>query len=188
MVPGFDLFSPAVGLMSIISIVRGSSIAALLMAALASACSVSETGLGPMPDAGSGGTAICPAGLTDHANWPAGTANPSCTKPCGPDDTGLRSCSQTDKASCQAAGGCVCLETPCVSCANCAFRTGVPADCYAPTNAASAPACAKEVTQGGACSSACSRQLCLGGDGKTGCVCNAQGKFACATWGDSSWK
>jgi hypothetical protein len=184
--PGFELFSPVVGAMKICSVARRSHLVALVMAALASACAVSETGLGPTPDAGSAGTAVCPAGLTHQANWPAGTTYTSCTKPCGPDDIGIRSCGQTDRGTCQVAGGCVCLEAPCVTCADCAFLT--ISECYAPTNAASVPACSKEVTEGGACSQACDRQLCLEADGKTGCVCNAHGKYACATWGETTWK
>ena len=172
--------------MKISNVDRGSNLAALVMAALASACTVSETGLGPMPDAGSTGTAVCPAGLTDHANWPAGTTYTSCAKACGPDEIGIRSCSQIDRTTCQATSGCVCLDTPCVACASCALQTN--SDCYVPTNAASAPACAEGVTKGGACSPACNKQLCLEADGKTGCLCNSQGKYACATWGETTWK
>jgi hypothetical protein len=29
--------------------------------------------------------------------------------------------------------------------------------------------------------------VCLEADGKTGCVCNAQGKYACAAWGETTW-
>jgi hypothetical protein len=173
--------------MKICSVVRTGNLALFVIAAIASACTVSETGLGPTQDAGLTGTAICPAGLTNQANWPAGTTYTSCTKPCGPDDIGVRSCGQTDKGTCQATGaGCVCLETPCVACANCAFP--IMSDCYVPTNTGSVPSCAKEVTEGGSCSNSCGRQLCLEADGKTGCVCNAHGKYACATWGDTTWK
>ncbi len=66
------------------------------------------------------------------------------------------------------------------------MRTG--SDCYLPTNTASVPACGKEVTQGGACGPACGKTLCLEADGKTGCLCNAQGKYACATWGETTWE
>ena len=173
------------------SVAGGNRLVVLVASVLASACSVSETGLGPVRDAGptggTSGTAICPAGLTDKANWPAGTTFTSCTKPCGPDGVGAKSCGQTDKATCQVASGCVCLDAPCVSCANCAFPPTL-SDCYTPTNTASVSACAKGVTQGGACSPTCGRQLCLEADGKTGCVCNAPGKYACATWGETTWK
>ncbi len=164
-------------------------LAALVAATLAGACTMSDIGLGPAPDAGptGGSTATCPMGLTDKADWPAGTTFTSCTKPCGPDSIGTRSCSQGEKEPCQAASGCVCLDAPCVTCGTCAFWPALP-DCYVPTNAASAQACAKGVTQGGVCAPACGRQLCLEADGKTGCVCNAQGKYACATWGDTTWK
>ena len=164
----------------------------LAAAAFSSACSVSNEGLAPAQDAapncGANGTPSCPAGLTNHASWPAGTCYSSCTKPCGPDGTGMRICSQTDKATCQATSGCVCLDTPCVVCADCAFRTQPLPDCYVPTNAASAPTCAQGVAQGSACGPACGRQLCLEADGKTGCLCNDQGKYACATWGETTWK
>ena len=179
----FELFSAAVGQMKISSVAGRIKLASFVMAALVGACTVSDTGLGPARDASS---TMCPAGLTNQANWPAGTTSTSCTKPCGPDDKGIRSCSQTDMPTCQATSGCVCLEAPCVACANCAFLT--ISDCYVPTNAASAPDCAKEVTKGGACSPACGHKLCLEADGKTGCVCNAQGKYACATWGETTWK
>jgi hypothetical protein len=129
---------------------------------------------------------MCPAGLTNQADWPVGTVSTSCTKRCGPDDIGIRNCGQTDRATCQATSGCVCLEAPCVACATCAFLT--ISDCYVPTNAASIPVCAKDVTEGGACSPVCGRKLCLEADGKTGCVCNAQGQYACATWGETTWE
>ena len=161
--------------------------ALFLVVAFAGACSISDAGLGPAQDASSTtGPAACPAGITDRANWPANTAFTSCAKTCGPDGTGVRSCSQSDRAACQAAGGCVCLEPPCVSCGNCAFRA--ISDCYVPTNTDAIPACGKEVSQGSPCGPACGRQLCLEADGKTGCVCNAQNQYACATWGETTWK
>lgn len=184
--PGFELFSHSVGQMKISRIVRGEGLAVFALAGLVSACTVSDTGLGPVRDAGNVTGGVCPKGLTDKAEWPANTTLTSCTKPCGPDDIGVRSCGQTDRTTCQAASGCVCLEAPCVACANCAFLT--ISDCYMPTNTASVPSCADEVTQGGACGPACGKTLCLEADGKTGCVCNAQGKYACATWGGTTWK
>jgi len=183
-VPRFELFSKVVGPMTISSVFRR-SLAALGMAAFANACSVSNTGLGPTPDAGATSAAICPSGLTDQANWPAGTTYASCTKPCGPDQIGLTTCRQIDKSACLASS-CVCLDSPCVACDSCALPPN--SECYTPTNIASVPTCAKEVTRGGTCSPACGRQVCLEGDGKTGCVCNQQGKYACATWGETSWK
>ena len=183
--PGFALFSLAVEQMKISGVVRGGELAAFAMAALVSACTISDTGLGPTRDAGST-VGVCPKGLTDKANWPAKTTLTSCTKPCGPDELGVRSCGQTDKTTCQTTSGCVCLEAPCVACANCAFLT--ISDCYLPTNTASVPSCRDEVSEGGACSPACGKTLCLEADGKTGCVCNAQGKYACATWGETTWK
>jgi hypothetical protein len=167
--------------------------AVVAMATFAGACTVSTTGLGPTTDAagtaGTSGTAICPTGLTDHATWPAGTTYTSCTKPCGPDDIGFRNCAQTDWATCQAAGGCVCLQDPgamCVACASCAPIT--ISNCYVPTNTAAIPDCPQNISASGACSPACGRQVCLEADGKTGCVCNAQGKYACAAWGETTWK
>jgi len=175
--------------MKISNVVRRITLTLFAMAALAGACSVSATGLGPARDAGAtagtSGTAICPKGLTDHANWPAGTTYTSCTKPCGPDDIGFRSCAQIDRATCQASSGCVCLEAPCVACASCTPIT--ISNCYVPTNTAAVPACPEEVRLGDPCSPACNRQVCLEADGKTGCVCNAQGKYACAAWGETTW-
>jgi len=171
--------------------VRGFATCLLLAVAVANACTVSDTGLDPAADAGSAcgekGTPMCPTGLTSQASWPAGTCYAACIKPCGPDDIAMRLCTQTDRATCQAESGCVCLDTPCVACADCAFLQN-PSECYIPTNAATAPPCATGVTQGGACGSACDRRLCLLADGKTGCVCNDRGKYACATWGGTGWK
>jgi len=157
---------------------------------LVAACTVDGSALGPVLDAGTGGasgTAVCPAGITNQANWPVEASFTSCAKPCGPDSIGIRFCSQTDRNTCQATSGCVCLESPCVDCANCGFFSLIP-DCYVPTNAATAPPCANGVTQGGTCAPACSRLLCLEADGKTACVCNAEGRYACATWGETTWK
>jgi hypothetical protein len=161
---------------------------AALLAALG-ACSVSTNGLGVAPDGstgGAGGTAVCPEGLTDRANWPPKTTSTSCTKACGPDSLGVQTCNQTELAACQKESGCVCLVGPCVACEQCAFVR--LSNCYLPTNAATAPFCADGVTTGGACAPACDMRLCLEKDGKTGCVCNSKGKYACATWGDGSWE
>jgi hypothetical protein len=105
---------------------------------------------------------------------------------CGPDGIGFETCSQSARATCQAEIGCVCLETPCVLCAGCTF--GSMPECYVPTNVAAPPFCADDVRRGASCAPACDRRLCLEKDGKTGCVCNRQGKYACADWGDSGWK
>ena len=49
----------------------------LVATVVANACTVSDTGLAPVGDAGSGcgakGTAVCPTGLTSQASWPSGT-------------------------------------------------------------------------------------------------------------------
>ena len=124
--------------------------------------------------------------LTDQAGWPANTAYTSCTRSCGPDDVGEQTCSQTDRAACQAVSGCVCLEGPCVTCGTCTFRE--LSDCYVPTNAATASLCTDGVVRNGACAPACSKHLCLRKDGKTACLCNSQGHYACADWGDSGWE
>ncbi len=154
----------------------------------AAACSVDGAGLGPLPDgsAGAGGTAACPAGLTEQASWPAKSGVSSCTRWCGPDDIGMQVCSQIDRSTCQAKAGCVCLEAPCVACAACAFLS--VSDCYKPTNAATATRCGSGVKQGDDCSPACGRLLCLQADGKSACLCNAQGKYACADWNGSTWQ
>jgi hypothetical protein len=155
---------------------------------LGAACSVSSTGLGPIPDGstGAGGNGACPAGLTEQASWPAKTQATSCSRPCGPDAIGMQVCSQTDRATCQAKPGCVCLEAPCVTCAACAFAA--LSDCYVPTNTASAAACPSDALSGGTCAPACGRRLCLQADGKTACVCNGHGKYACAEWNGTGWR
>jgi len=152
-------------------------------------CSVSDTGLGLSPDASTGepsGTPVCFLGTVDRANWPAGATGTTCSKACGPDDLGIRTCSQTDLVSCQATTGCVCLSAPCTKCADCALLA-LP-DCYMPSNAASARTCATSVISGGDCTPACGKSLCIQGDGKTGCVCNERGKYACAPWSGTTWK
>jgi hypothetical protein len=165
------------------------TVAAALLAT-AAACGVSSTGLGPSPDGavgGAGGTAWCPVGLTDQANWPAKTSYTSCSRPCGPDDRGVQTCSQSDRSQCQQKSGCVCLESPCVACAACAFYPPL-SDCYVPTNVSAASRCADGVSVGGGCAPACGRVLCLQADGKSACVCNANGKYACADWDGSAWQ
>jgi hypothetical protein len=171
---------------------RGIQLLPLALLAATVACSVSDQGLGVPRDAGASGVsglAACPEGLTDQAGWPVRATSNSCTQPCGPDGIGVRTCSQIDRANCQKKSGCVCLEAPCVGCLPCEVVTKPDHyDCYIPANAAEAPACAKKVANGKACSPACSMHLCLQHDGKSGCVCNAEGKYACATWGDSGWE
>jgi len=154
-----------------------------------SSCSVSDTGLGLAPDASTGtpsATQVCYLGTIDRANWPTGSPGTSCSKPCGPDDLGVRTCSQTDLASCQAAAGCVCLAAPCTKCADCALLA--TPDCYVPSNPGAPSTCGTAVTNGGGCTPSCGKTLCIQADGKTGCVCNAHGKYACAPWGGTTWK
>jgi hypothetical protein len=164
----------------------------LLVIAVSASCSVSDGGLGSVSDAGavgSTGATICPSGLWDKGNWPAASTYTLCSEECGPDNVGLRACSQVSRETCQASAGCLCIDSLCASCAICSLRT--PSECYVPTNSATLeqiPNCDKTVKKGGACSPACSRLLCLQDDGKTGCVCNAGSKYACATWGETSWK
>ncbi len=160
--------------------------AVCLACLLGAGCGIDDRGLGPAQDAAVTGPAICAAGLIDKANWPAGFSPTSCNEPCGPDLLGARTCAQTDLATCGASSGCVCLASPCVRCADCAFLP-LP-DCYVPINAGAAAACAASVSDGSPCGTACDRRLCLEADGKTGCVCNAHGRYACATWGGTSWK
>jgi hypothetical protein len=153
------------------------------------ACSVNGEGLLGVHDGSTGGAAgvtVCPSGLTDQAGWPANTADTSCVRTCGPDGIGLQQCHQTDQATCQKASGCVCLEGPCVACEDCAFLA-LP-DCYVPENAATAPLCADGVVRQGACAPACGKRLCMHKDGKTACLCNSEGRYACADWGDSGWQ
>ena len=161
-------------------------LAAAMELLAASGCGVSTKGLGPTPDSSAGGAEWCPPGLTDQASWPAKTSYTTCSRACGPDSLGLETCSQTDRASCQAKSGCVCLQAPCVQCMSCGFQR-LP-DCYVPTNAATATLCANGVTQGAACSPPCGQLLCLEKDGKTGCLCNGDGRFACADWSGSAWQ
>lgn len=167
-------------------LIRAAALTCLAMA-MTGGCSIDDTGLGPAPDGatGTGGTSACPAGLTLQASWPARSTSTTCARPCGPDEIGLQTCSQTDRATCQAKAGCVCLEAPCVTCAACALPLS---DCYQPTNGATATACASGVGEGRGCSPACGRRLCLLADGKTACICNSQGKYACAAWSGAAWQ
>jgi hypothetical protein len=165
------------------------SAAAFVMAVVPIGCAVSTGGLGDEPDGapGTGGIDECPVGLTDQAGWPASSSSAtSCSRPCGPDNLGSQICRQTDLASCKKQSGCVCLSDPCVACADCGF-VSLP-DCYVPTNTSSPPACEDEVSKGKACAPACGQLLCLRKDGRTGCICNAKGKYACGDWGASGWK
>lgn len=152
---------------------------------------MSDTGLGPSHDGGTGdgtGTTVwCYAGTIDRANWPVGSTTASCSMACGPDDLGIRACTQTDVATCQKESTrCVCLVSPCAKCADCALLS--LSACYIPTNVASPPACDASVVNGGTCSTPCGKSLCIEADGETGCVCNGQGRYACAPWGGSNWK
>jgi hypothetical protein len=170
------------------------SLLAVLAAALvgltsASSCTTSDVGLGGNGDSGvgrPGSTPTCMSGTIDGANWPAAADYSSCTKVCGPDDLGARICSQVDIATCRRSSACVCLSSPCVTCEACEFKT-LPG-CYEPLDVESPLPCAATVINGGSCLPACGRSLCIEADGRTGCVCNAEGKYACATWGDGTWK
>jgi len=165
---------------------------ALALCVAGLACDVSSDGLDPTPPDGSiggnGGGAVCPAGMVDQAGWPARFAATSCTRWCGPDELGMQTCRQSDRATCQAASGCLCRErdVACVACGPCEFLK-LP-ECYLPTNAAAAPACPAGVARGEGCGPACGRSLCRLPDGKSACVCNREGKYACAEWDGSSWR
>jgi hypothetical protein len=163
-------------------------LAAFAASATFVACDVSTQGLGPATDAAAGGGAAwCPAGLTDQASWPAKTAYTSCSRTCGPDGLGIETCGQIDLSACQAQPGCVCLQGPCVRCVNCTFVNTL-SDCYMPTNASAPVLCADGVAGGAPCETPCARLLCLERDGKTGCVCNDEGRYACADWAGSAWQ
>jgi hypothetical protein len=153
-------------------------------------CSTNDAGLGGAGDGSAGRPGdlpTCLEGTIDQANWPAGATFASCIEACGPDDLGTRKCGQMDLATCRTMGGCVCLSSPCAICADCLFAAPLP-DCYLPLDAESGLACPKTVVRGGPCTPSCGRSLCLQADGKTGCVCNAYGKYACADWGDATWR
>jgi hypothetical protein len=166
-------------------LIRAAAFALLVWPA---ACSVSTDGLGPSDGAtdGTGGYPACPVGLTDQASWPANSNIGSCLRTCGPDDVGSQVCSQVDRTACQKRSGCVCLEAPCAACPDCSFVN--PSECYNPTNMGNAPLCTDEVGKGNDCAPACGKRLCLRKDGKTACICNEHGKYACGDWGDSGWK
>jgi hypothetical protein len=152
-------------------------------------CAVSDRGLGPTLDAAPAtGTVQCPSSLTDNAPWPAGTTYTACSQRCGPEQLGVRACGQSDSNTCQASPDCVCLDPrwPCVKCASCAFLS--LSECYIPTNVAAPPTCPDSVVEGGPCTTACDRQLCIERDGRTGCMCNDRGKYACAAWNETAWK
>ncbi len=183
---GPELRYPPVGQLMRSSL--GLTFSSLVLMALS--CGVHDNGLAPTADAGgSAGTVACGASLVDKGNWPANTSYTECSQTCGPDDLGLRTCSQNAQAACRASGGCVCIDSLCAACGACTFHS-LPA-CYQPTNAASAaqvPACDKTIKKGGSCSAVCNRELCMQDDGKTACLCNNVGKYACATWGETTWK
>jgi hypothetical protein len=161
--------------------------AKLGLALAISACGVSEEGLGSSPDGATNG-GVCPARLTDLASWPANYTEWACVRSCGPDDLGQQTCSRVDDVkTCQAHTGCVCLEEPCVVCADCTFEEALPA-CYLPTNGSEAPSCPANVAKGTSCAPACDRRLCKRKDGKTACLCNDEGAYACGDWGESGWK
>jgi len=164
-------------------------IGAAVWAGLLGACSVSGDGLHGPSDGGVGGaagTTWCPSGLTDQAGWPANTSYSSCLRTCGPDGIGTQTCGQTDRATCQSKSGCLCLEGPCVACQDCLL----PAEpgCYLPSNGATASVCADGVARTGACAPACDKHLCMQKDGKTACLCNSQGHYACGEWSGSGWR
>ncbi len=159
----------------------------VLMAGLS--CGTSDVGLESPGDSGMvhpGSVPTCLVGTIDRANWPASADYTSCTMACGPDDLGKRTCSQVDRSTCLGKTGCVCLSSPCVSCTDCVLEA-LP-DCYVPLDAELGLPCAPTVAKGEVCSPACGRSLCIEADGKTGCVCNAQGKYACAGWAGDTWR
>jgi hypothetical protein len=160
----------------------------LALALPLAACSVSNTGITDIPDArtSANGLAPCPANLADRADWPGGVTPTTCKKPCGPDDIGTRTCGSTDTNSCRNSAGCVCQQGPCVSCGDCSFVN--LASCYVPTNTNAIPDCADTVEPGTPCAPSCSKSLCLRADGKTGCICNPKGTYACAAWNGWTWK
>jgi hypothetical protein len=167
---------------------RLSLIATAVALATTVACGVSTKGLGPATDAApANGSAWCPSGLTDQAAWPAKTSYTSCSRTCGPDGLGIETCGQIDLGTCQAQSGCVCLQGPCVRCVNCTFVNTL-SDCYRPTNSGSPTLCADGVAIGAPCTNPCGRLLCLERDGKTGCVCNDEGRYACADWSGTAWQ
>lgn len=167
------------------------ALAAVLILALVGGCSFNESGLGIPTDAGIGtttGPLPCPAGITDQGSWPAEMTATSCVQTCGPDNIGSTTCSQNDMASCQVGGGCVC-STAAMACVKCARCTIAATDaCYQPSNTTNPPNCAATVIKGGTCNPACGKHLCIQADGKTGCVCNAAKKYACAAWTAGAWK
>lgn len=164
-------------------------IVACALLTVPAACGVSSDGLHGPYDSGAGGstgTAMCPKGLTDQAGWPANNPATSCGRPCGPDNIGLQVCRRAPLADCKKKAGCVCLTEPCVTCDDCGF-VSVP-DCYVPTNAATVGPCSHDISKGDACAPACGKQVCQRKDGKTACLCNGDGKYACGDWGGSGWK
>jgi hypothetical protein len=158
------------------------------LALLCLACSVQEEGLIKVRDGGpdTGPTSLCPAGVVANASWsPAITAG-SCTQLCGPDLLGTRLCAKADLAACKQTGECLCSSSPCTACPPCAFTQLSP--CYQPTNAAALPACDGAVRKFGLCATTCDRKGCLQADGKTACVCNPDGYYACAPFKNGNWE
>lgn len=157
------------------------------------ACDINGSGLSSY-DAGEGSDVspavnnqtFCPNGLLEHANWLPAIKERLCTKRCGPDDIGTQICQPVDLLTCQKTQECVCAIPPCTACTPCAFSS-IPA-CLRPTNAEKPNRCLAGVQAGGACTPACSRTLCLLGNGKDACICNASGLWTCATWSQQAWR
>ena len=154
---------------------------------LFAACAVKDDGLVAATDGGrdAGPTSFCPAGVVENASWSPAITVGSCTQPCGPDLLGSKLCKRVDLATCQQSGDCICSSDLCTSCVACAFTE--LSKCYLPSNADKLPACASSVHKFDACDATCNRKGCLLADGKTACLCNPNGYYACAPFKNGNW-
>lgn len=159
----------------------------LVATLLATACAVNEDGISGRLDSGidGGNGSFCPAGVVNNASWSPAITSGKCTRLCGPDLLGTTECTRVDLSTCQKTGDCVCPNTPCTSCTACSLPS--LSTCYQPTNAPTLPACATSVRKFDACQAPCDRKGCLMADGRTACVCNPSGYYACSTWRNGTW-
>ena len=136
----------------------------------------------PLP--GSGTPLTCPD-QGDLASWLPSNPGDPCTKGCGPDKIGYKTCSSTDEA--------VCTVPPCAVCDLCIYPDPM-VPCYETPNDPALPLppeCPEGTVKSDLCEPACdgtnTSGLCLHVSPNDpakmeGCVCTERGKWACATY------
>ena len=136
------------------------------------------------PVEGSGTPLTCPD-QGDLASWLPSNPEDPCTKGCGPDKIGYKTCSSTDEA--------VCTVPPCAVCDLCIYPDPM-VPCYETPNDPALPLppeCPEGTVKSDLCEPACdgtnTSGLCLHVSPNDptkmeGCVCAERGKWACATY------